>query len=107
MITRQEYMADSKALHDEYYLQFATAATMVQVSDSIGIDELLKSTDHHLNDVKIPFNNMSRGGTWWWDTVSINVELARKLGDNNSFSTRTNVSKAVARLMLAVHKDNN
>ena len=100
MITRKEYMKDSKKLHQAYYLQFATECTKREILETIGLDNLLASNDKHLNDVKLPFNNLGRGGNWWWDTVTINVSLLKELGESNSYSTHTCVGKAVARQLI-------
>ncbi len=100
MITRTAYMRDSKALHQQYYFQFVTELTEKQILRSIGLEALLASTDHHLNDVVLPFNNMGSGGTWWWDTISVNVTLLRSLGEIDSHGTRTCVGKAMARHMI-------
>ena len=105
MITRQEYLKDSAALHNAYYLQYATAQTRQEILSSIGIDNLLSSKDPHLNDVKIPFNNMSSGGNWWWDTVTVNISLLRTLGDRNTSMLHTCVGKSVARVLIQEHLD--
>lgn len=100
MITRKEYMKDSENLHQEYYLQFATERTKREVLETIGLDNLLASNDKHLNDVKLPFNNMGRRGGWWWDTVTINTSLLKAAGAHNSPSTHTCVGKSVARQLI-------
>lgn len=105
LITRKEYMANSSELFTEYYLQFATERTFEQVKYVIGIDALVASKDGHFNDIKLPFNNMSRGGGWWWDTVEVNLAAAREAGEVSdrglpSPSTHTCVGKAVARKLL-------
>lgn len=53
LITRAEYMADSKALHHAYFLQFATRATFDLVRRRIGVDAIRASTDPHLNDIPL------------------------------------------------------
>lgn len=105
LITRKEYMENSSELFEAYYLQFALPATYEQVMRSVGIEALKASKDKHLNDVKIPFNHMGRGGGWWWDTVSINTTLLKEAGECNSPSTHTCVGKAVARKLLQEHGD--
>lgn len=100
MLTRQEYMKNSFKLFDEYYLQFATNKTRNEVLSVIGMVALLASKDRLLNDVKLPYNNMSSGGGWWWSSVSINTSLLKPLGETNSRLTHTCVGKAVARLLI-------
>ncbi len=100
MIKRKQYMQDSTNLHTEYYLQFATERTKQQVLSSIGMVRLLASIDKHLNDIRLPFNNMASGGNWWWDTVSINLSLLKDAGECNSPSTHTCVGKAVATMLI-------
>ena len=98
-ITRSEYMNNSE-LHHEYYLQFATVFTKNFVLNSLSIEyikEALDNGDKHLNSLKIPYNNMGRGGKWWWDDAPINNSLLKELGESNSHSTCTCVSKAMAK----------
>ena len=98
-ITRADYMNDSK-LHHAYFLQFATKQTESFVLSELtveGIKKALAGGDEHLNKIKIPYNNMGRGGSWWWDHAPINTGLLRELGESNSPSTHTCVAKAVAK----------
>lgn len=53
MITRKEYMADSRNLHHAYYLQFATKSTFSIVHMRIGVEAILASTDPHMNDIPL------------------------------------------------------
>jgi hypothetical protein len=105
MITRSDYMKDSENLHHDYHIQFATVQTRQEVLGSIGTYNLIPSTDIHLNDVKLPFNNLGSGGDWWWDTVTINLALLKALGGSNSNSTRTCVGKAVAKVLIKEHRE--
>lgn len=102
-ITRAEYMNNSKELHHEYYLQFATKETSDFILRSLAvykIKEALDNGDEHLNKIKIPFNNMGSGGGWWWDNAPINMQLLKELGESNSPSTHTCVGKAVAKMLV-------
>lgn len=94
--------------HQEFYAQFVTESTKRYVLNNLtieGIKEAFNSGDEHLNEIKIPFNNMGSGGSWWWDHAPINLELARELGavGQNSIpspSTITSVAKAAARMVV-------
>lgn len=100
LITRKEYMNNSSELHHKYYLQFATESTKRFVLSDLTVKDIknaLDNGDEHLNDIKIPFNNMGRGGSWWWDNAPINMSLLRELGESNSPSTHTCVGKAMAK----------
>jgi len=103
MTTRMDYMKNPSELHHEYYLQFATKATESFILRSLTVYEIkqaLDSGDKHLNEIKIPFNNMGRGGSWWWDDAPINTSLLKDLGEVNSMSTHTCVAKAMARELV-------
>lgn len=99
-ITHDEYMEDSSNLHHQYYLQFATEGTKSFVLNSLKPEDIKKALDNgdkYLNDIKIPYNNMSRGGGWWWDEAPVNYALIKQLGGGNSQSTHTCVAKAMAK----------
>jgi len=100
LITRKEYMENSTELHHKYYLQFATESTKSFVLNSLTIEKIknaLDNGDEHLNKIKIPYNDMGRGGRWWWDDAPINISLLKELGESNSPSTHTCVAKAIAK----------
>ena len=107
MINKVEYRKKPSELHHEFYSQFVTESTKKFVLNSLKVEDIqkaLESGDEHLNGLKIPFNNMGRGGDWWWDNSPMNIELARELGavGHNSLpskSTRTCVGKAAARMI--------
>ena len=89
IITRKEYMNNSSELHHAYYLQFATESTKKFILSSLKLEDIRKaieSGDVHLNKIKIPYNNMSHGGGWWWDYAPINMQLLRDAGEYNSLS---------------------
>lgn len=100
LITRKEYMNNSSELHHKYYLQFATNSTKSFILGELTIKDIknaLDNGDEHLNDIKIPFNNMGSGGSWWWDYSPINTSLLKELGESNTSSTHTCVGKAMAK----------
>lgn len=100
IITRNEYMQNSSELHHAYFLQFATDSTKNFILRSLNksdIKKALENGDVHLNKLKIPYNDMSHSGSWWWDKSPLNVALLREAGEWNSQSTRTCVGKAVAK----------
>jgi len=102
MKTRQEYM-NKEVSHHEYYSQFVTEATKKFILNSLTVEQIaeaLENGDEHLNRLKIPYNNMGRGGRWWWDDAPINTKLVRESGGNLSQSTYTCVSKAAARILV-------
>lgn len=110
-ITRKEYMADSSNLHHAYHSQFVTESTKQFVLSSLSVDQIRKaidSGDKHLNEIKIPYNNMSRGGGWWWDGAPYNLEMMREAGEVSerclpSLATRTCVGKAAAKMLVEEH----
>lgn len=102
-ITRADYMANAKELHHVYYLQFATESTKKFILNSLTIEQIkeaLNNGDEHLNKIKIPFNNIGQGGSWWWDNAPIKAELLKELGESNTPSTRTCVAKALAKNLV-------
>lgn len=106
-ITRKEYMEDSKNLHHSYYAQFVTEATKLFVKERIGLDKIMASSDKNLNDVCAYFPNY-RGGNepmWMWDIAPYNKGLLRDLGEFDSHSTATCVSKAAARMLIEEYKE--
>lgn len=103
LITRSEYMSDSANLHHVYFLQFATESTKKFILSSLKVDDIKKAIengDTHLNKIKIPYNNMSHGGNWWWDDAPINMQLLKEAGECNSQSTHTCVAKAMAKELI-------
>ena len=108
MITRKQYMENSSGLDigDEkrtenfraYYGQFVTQSAIDFVKRNVGIKLLKKSKDPHFNDI-IQHSNGGSGG-WIWDHTPFNIELARKLGENNSQATHTCIGKEAARMIL-------
>lgn len=107
-ITRKEYMNNSSELHHKYYEQFVTEETKKFILRSLSVEDIknaLEGGDKHLNEIKIPYNNMSRGGGWWWDDAPINIDLWKKANEYEgkrirpSMSTRTCVAKAAAKML--------
>jgi hypothetical protein len=102
IFTRKQYM-NKEVSHHDYYLQFVTQNTEDFVLSDLSIQQIknaIMSGDEHLNRIKIPFNNMGNGGTWWWDHAPINILLIKKAGQNKSNSTHTCVAKAAARNLI-------
>lgn len=102
MYTRKDYMT-KKCSHHEYYSQFVTEGTKRFVLRDLTIKQIknaINSGDEHLNEIKIPFNNMGRGGSWWWDNSPANEILIKELGESRSPSTYTCVGKAAARILI-------
>lgn len=101
MITRKEYMEDSKKLYHEYYSQFITPDTFQFVKTEIGMDKLRLSTDKHLNDVEV---ERYPEGRWQWDLTPVNTALVAKAEERlitrASDSCRTCVGKEAARILL-------
>ena len=105
-------MNNSTELHHAFYAQFITKRTENFILNSLTINEIkvaLNNGDEHLNEIKIPFNKMSRGGSWWWDNTPINLSLARELGavgekSYPSPSTLTCVGKACAKILATTKK---
>ena len=50
--TREDYL-NGKCTHREYYAQFVTQEMKVRLKGYIGLDNLLKSRDEHLNDIAL------------------------------------------------------
>jgi hypothetical protein len=105
-ITRAEYMDNSSELHHEYYSQFITESTKQFILNSLTIEQINEGLkkDEHLNNIKIPYNNMGSGGRWWWDDAPINIGLLRELGESNTPSTHTCVAKACAKNLVLQSK---
>jgi hypothetical protein len=112
MITRKEYMSSSSDLHHAYYSQFVTESTKQFVLSSLSVDQIRKaidSGDKHLNEIKIPYNNMSHGGGWWWDGSPVNMNLMLEAGELSprclpSQATHTCVGKAAAKMLIEEQK---
>jgi len=99
MKTRKQYM-NKEVSHHEYYSQFVTKATKDYVLSGVTVEEIKASEDGHLNDMKIPFNHMGRGGgQWWWDYSPANEALIKEAGEGRSYSTYTCIGKAAARIL--------
>ncbi len=104
VFTRKQYM-DKKVTHQEFYSQFVTEATKRFILRDLTVEQIkeaLASGDEHLNEIKIPYNNMGRStsGRWWWDDAPINTTLVKEAGDNLSQSTHTCVAKVAARMLV-------
>lgn len=99
--TRQQYM-NKEISHFEFYSQFVNEETKNYILNSLTVEQIkeaLNNGDEHLNKIKIPYNNMGSGGSWWWDHAPINRTLVKQLGGSLSPSTFTCVAKAAARIL--------
>ena len=89
-MTREEYLKNSRELHNQYYLQFATTETKKQVLYNIGTDRIKNSGNRHFNDIPLPE----------WDRLSsfmvFNEKLCREINGQVSLSDRVCILKAVA-----------
>lgn len=102
MLTRKEHMAreyvdDATAMarHREYYSQFVTPKVKQLVLRRIGRKELLRSTDPHLNDIRLAL----------WDRLvcqidGVAVTLLREAGDSLSLGTGVCMLKEAARQII-------
>jgi hypothetical protein len=103
MFTRKQYMSKEVSFH-AYHAQFITEATKEYVLGALSVDDIktaLENGDKHLNKIKIPFNNMHKGGRWWWDYAPVNTALIRKAGESLSPATITCIAKACAKELAA------
>lgn len=99
LYTREQYM-NGVISHHDYYLQFVTESTKCFVLGDLTVEKIKKALDdgdEHLNKIKIPFNNMGSGGSWWWDHAPVNTKLLKEAGDSSSPSTHTCIGKACAK----------
>ncbi len=102
LITRKEYMEDPSARHHEYYSQFVTAQTINFIKSELKTEDILSALingDKNLNEITIPFNHMGNGGLWWWDLSPVNTKLIKECGECLSYSTKTCVGKAAAKII--------
>jgi len=93
MITRKEYLADSKNLHHIYYSQFATPALRSRVMAKFGPEELAASTDRHFNDIDLRrWDDLARSSYPF-----LPHDLIVQAGDFYSLSFGVCLLKAIAR----------
>lgn len=99
MITREDFLSDKNTFH-EYYGQFVTEAIKRAVLSKITMEELLESTDPHLNDIALKR----------WEDLPANVNYAaiRTAGDvnANTISNFICVVKTAARQLIESHHKN-
>lgn len=77
-----------------YYGQFVTPELIRRVVRHIGVDDLRKSTDEHLNDIPLR----------WWEEMSVGADVVAKLaevGDFLSAATKVCILKEAGRQYLA------
>ena len=100
MITRAGYMA-KRATFAEYYGQFVTPGLRAAVVRLIGEQQLLASTDEHLNDIPLAHWDMLHG--------LVQICCGRKLAEANgnsgvSLSDCVCVAKQAARDWIDEHR---
>lgn len=93
MYTRQQYMAN-EVTHQEYYGQFCSDSVIRLVTDRIGKDQILRSTNPHFNDIPLK----------QWDNLEPVIRMMvgssiRKLNGQVSLSDCVCVAKAAARII--------
>jgi len=107
MITRKDYLNDSKLFND-YYAQFVDEIIKQEVLDKIGIELLLNSKDEHLNDIPLRkwdalAGFVFRGSEMIRRPYSIRKELMDKLkeaGDGVSSAVMVCIYKNAARQII-------
>lgn len=99
IITRKEYMAQIRTggekdwlAHRAYYAQFVTPAVVALVVECIGGGRLMRSTDVHLNDIRLQK----------WDALDFFVrrlceKSVKEAGDFWSLSQTVCIAKEAAR----------
>jgi hypothetical protein len=60
MFTRKDYM-NNICTHEEFYAQFINSSVKSYVEDVIGLNQILKSTDEHLNDIPLVLWDRAHG----------------------------------------------
>lgn len=103
IITRTQYLNDSSNLHQAYYSQFVTPATVEYVKRRIGIEKLKSSKCEHFNDLGYK-HSQGGAGTWIWDFAPVNIAAMIDAGECSgygpSYSSITCTAKACARMIL-------
>lgn len=118
MITRQDYMKDSSNLHRKYWAQFVNDNVKRYLLSSISKEELLKSTDPHLNDIKLArwdalggfaFSNTTgailRKPQTTADIEPIEYKLLKEAGEGLSSSAIVCIYKEAARQIIEEAKN--
>ncbi len=88
LITRSEYMQNSKELHVEYYFQFATPVFISIVRNVIGEERIKSSKNEYFNDIALHI----------WDKLQIvyNRKQMELAGDYLTLSVKVCIAKAIA-----------
>jgi hypothetical protein len=88
IITRNDYMQDSKNLHIDYFFQFATESTKSILKSRIGIDRIKKSENPHFNDIPLKL----------WDELPgfVNSNKLKLAGESFTLSTKICIYKSIA-----------
>lgn len=111
METRQNYL-NGKVSHKDYYGQFVDETMKNEVKRSIGMEDLIKSKDEHLNDIPLAkwdalAGFLFRGSTMVMSPKSIKKELSDKFksaGEGLSCATMVCIYKEAARQLIADNK---
>ena len=109
LITRKEYMADSKNLHKLYYEQFVTSGVIQLVKNRIGLQRIINSTDPYFNDIPlIEWDRLNGLVKTYSDTrKKSEAEGCEKGKYLWSLSDGVCIAKAAARMIKSSHKDEN
>lgn len=91
--------------HQTYYSQFVTERVIATVSDVIGRERIIASTDPYFNDIPLSrWDALAKGTSHWsreWNAVSLSNASTEKNGTAwHSLSDRVCVLKAAARVIL-------
>jgi hypothetical protein len=105
MITRNQYMANSEALHDAYYGQFVNSNLVSRVVKAFGIERFKQefSKDKHLNGIglhqwdRLAGNYKTPSGGYASNLCASELKAA---GDGPTWSTAVCILKAAARIAI-------
>ncbi|AXH72677.1 MAG: hypothetical protein [Caudoviricetes sp.] len=95
MFTKDQYMKH-ECTHEEFYGQFVTPHYISVVKSSIGIDNILKSTDEHFND--IPLKKWDMIARYGMD-MKMDYNKIKSTGGVYSLSTFVCILKQAARVI--------
>lgn len=100
LITRAEYMADSKNLHQAYFLEIAQHAGMNASSLPVSIDDIREAlkTDEHLNNISLAKWDVRAIG---WKKHVAQVNIAKEGRCISSLSDCVCALKALAKHLAA------
>lgn len=90
-----DYM-NHKCTHREYHAQFVTDELKARVQSRIGLDQLLRSKDEHLNDIPLKI----------WDSIKAPAGTIAKLEEAGTYltlATQVCIAKEAAQQIIAEH----